>query len=209
MSQIKYGQLSSWDEADIAQPKDFMDLKEGDNLVRVFTNPYQFFIAWIKDASGVNRKLKSAIENCPLVKAGHDIKPRWYVGVLDRKSGQPKILEVSSQIYLGIKNYHSDPRWGDVTKYDLNIKRAPKGSQPLYSVIAYPPKPLDEQEKSLIRNFKERVNIEKFTQPPTAEEVAEKLAGMSVGNAPVARTTVANQEPKKPAVSEEDFNFDE
>src|SRR5574342_642071 len=103
MSQIKYGELSSWDEAEVSTPNDFLNLKEGDNVVRVFTNPYQFVVAWVKDSSGASRKIRSALNNCPLVKMGHKLQTRWYVGVLDRASGQPKILEVSTQIFTAIK----------------------------------------------------------------------------------------------------------
>jgi hypothetical protein len=214
MSQVKYGQLQSWSDGDVSTPNDFMNLQEGDNIVRVFTNPYQFHVAWVKDTSGANRKIRSALENCPLVKAGHKIQPRWYIGVLDRKSGQPKILEISTQVYLGIKNYFSDPNWGDVTQYDLNVKRGPKGSQPLYTVIGYPPKTLNAEDVALIERFKGRVNIEKFTVPPTPEEVAEKLGVVFGGVTPTVAVGTQHVTPSsapaagvQPTVSDEDFNF--
>lgn len=209
MSQVKYGKLSSWDEGDVSSPSDFMNLKEGDNVVRIFTAPYQFHVAWIKDASGVNRKLRSAAENCPLVRAGHKIQARWYVGAIDRTSGNPKILEISSQVYTGIRGLVSDSDWGPVEGYDINIKRGPRGSQPLYTVLPKRPRDLTSEEREMIARFQERVDIGKFTQPPTAQEVAEKL-GVVTGDAP-PQVAVGNQTVAatgvKPTLTDEDFDF--
>lgn len=213
MSQVKYGELESWEEAEVSTQNDFMNLKEGNNVVRVFTNPYQFYVAWVKDTSGSSRKIRSAIENCPLVRAGHKLQARWYLGVIDRKSGQPKILEISTQVFTAIKNYVSDPDWGDITQYDINIKRGPKGTQPLYVVLPKPRKPMTDEEKLGIANFKERVDISKFTTPPTPEEVAEKL-GVVVDETPkvaVGHQTVPAQTGSeagvKPTLTDDDFDF--
>lgn len=219
MSQVKYGELTSWDDADVSTPNDFMNLKEGDNVVRVFTNPYQFHVSWIKDVTGVNRKIRSALENCPLVKGGYKLQPRWYIGVLDRQSGGlPKVLEISSQVFTGIKNLISEPDWGDVSQYDVNIKRGPRGAQPLYTVLPKPRTDVTAEEKETISRFQERVNIGKFTQPPTPEEVAEKLGvvlgnmapQVAVGTQTVTPQVVQNTQPAagvKPTLTDEDFDF--
>lgn len=214
MSKVKFGELSSWEDGETGSgTNDFMNLKEGDNIVRIFTNPYQFFVAWVRDSSGANRKIRSAIDNCPLVKAGHQIRPRWYVGVLDRSSGLPKILEIPSTVFGAIKNYVNDSDYGDVKQYDLKIKRGPKGTPPaqLYTVMPKPKKPLTDEEKALIASFKERVDIAKFTKPPTAAEVAEKL-GVVLGEddtpkVAVGRQTVAAQSVAKPDIADDEFEF--
>lgn len=215
MAEVKYGQVN-WDESNASVGNDFMNLEQGDNNVRVFTNPYQFIVHWVKDSSGVNRKIKCAIEDCPLCKKGVKAQYRWYLGVLDRGSdNQPKILEISSQVLIAIKNYISDKRWGDVKMYDVNIKRNPKGSQPLYAVLPDPNKgPLAAEEKALVKAFLDRVDISKFTQPSSPEEIAEKL-GTSLATASdasvkyaVGNKTVTN-EGGRPVISENDFNFGE
>lgn len=209
--EYKVGELSDWNEANVGS-NDFMNLTEGDNTIRIFTKPYQFYCAWVLDASGTNRKVKSAIKNCPLVKGQFKLQPRWMLGAIDRKSGLPKILEISTQIYNNIKEYNNDEAWGDVTEYDLNIKRGAKNSQPLYRVIARPKKPLTTEEKELIKQFKERVDINKFTTPPSPEQVAEQLEVMGVtGPSPAPKTSNGQQRPKKaevkPTLSDEDFDF--
>jgi hypothetical protein len=210
MANVRYGQLESWDDGDVSTPNDFMNLAEGSNQVRIFTKPYQFIVHWVKDASGVNRKIKCAIDSCPLCKKGVKSQCRWYVGAIDRSSGKGKILEISSQIYKGIKDYVNDPDWGDVTQYDINIKRGPANSQPLYTVIAKKPRPFTEDEKALISLFTERVQISKFTQPPTVDEVSEKIgasqdepARMAVGAQKVAATGGG----KPAAIDDEEFSF--
>lgn len=208
-AEIKYGQVD-WDEGNVSGGNDFMNLDQGDNEIRVLTKPYQFVVHWVKDASGSTRKIRCAIENCPLCKNGEKTQCRWYLGVLDRKSGHPKILEISSQIYLGIKKHVNNPKWGDVTAYDISINRGPKGSQPLYTVMGDPNKtPLTDEEKALAKGFFERVDITKFTQPLTPEEVLEKM-GASGNNSTGAQYAVGTQTVSansKPSISDDDFNF--
>lgn len=214
MADVKYGQVN-WDESNASSGNDFMNLEQGDNTVRIFTNPYQFIVHWVKDSSGVNRKIKCAIENCPLCKKGVKSQYRWFLGVIDRKDGQAKILEISSQILIAVKNLISNKKWGDVKMYDLEIKRNPPKSNPLYAVSPDPDKrALNTEEKTLAKAFLERVDISKFTQPSSPEEIAEKLGTSlaSVGGASVqyvVGTQTVTNEAGRPTISESDFNFGE
>jgi hypothetical protein len=225
MAEVKYGQLASWDDGDVSGPNDFMNLVEGNNNVRVVTNPYQFVVHWTKDASGSNRKIRCAIDNCPLCRSGVKSQTRWYIGVIDRVSGQAKILEIGSQIYKGIKDYVSSDDWGEMVKhswgeimaYDINVKRGPKGTQPLYTVMGSPKmKDITAEEVTLVEAFLERVDISKFTQPSTPEEVAEKMGASPGGNGAtpagqqyaVGTQTVTNTEAGvKPAIEDDTFDF--
>jgi len=209
MPEVKYGELSNWDDAEISTTNDFMNLAEGNNKVRIFTKPFQFIVHWYKDVSGANRKIKCAVNNCPLCKKGVKVQVRWYIGVIDRSCAQAKILEISSQIFKGIREYNNDPDWGDVTKYDITIKRGAKGSQPLYSVIGTPNKKnLNPDERSLVETFLKRVNISKYTQPPTPEEIEEKLGGEYTTTSSTGGKNPDMSFPDtKPTISEDDFNF--
>ncbi len=215
MSTLKYGE-SEWEEGEVSGGRsgsDFMNLGEGENVVRIVTKPYVYYVAWVRDTSGVNRKIRSAAENCPLALAGHAPKPRYYVGVLDRSSGEVKILEIGNQVYKAIVSFKKDPDYGDPLNYDIKIIRAPKGSSPssFYTVLPKPPKPLTKEEKALVEAFNKRVDISKFTKPPTPEEVAEKL-GVVLGHDKPAQVAVGHQKVpakvEKPAILDEDFaNF--
>lgn len=185
MSQeYKYGELQDWNEAEVKTGSDFMKLVEGDNVVRFITKPHQFAVAWITDGSGVPRKVRvSAEKNDPLRKRGEKIQSRWYVGVINRKAKAAQILEISSQIVSAVKKLYRDEDWGDPEQYDVNICRGPAGSQPLYTVIAKPKKPLGEEDKAVAARFAENTDLKKMTTPPTPEEVAERLAAIEGGQA--------------------------
>ena len=215
------GKLDDWGDADLGG-NDFMNLEEGSNIVRVVTSPYQFYVAWTQDASGQNRKIRSAVENCPLAKRGDKIQPRWYIGVLDRKSNQPKILEVGRQIFQQVVALRKRDKWGDPRAYDLNVERQPKGSQPLYVVMPEPKEPLTKDEIAKLReafgskDVPGRIDLAKMTEAPTPEEVARQLGIPEDGVSSAVATTAATSavaEASAPASAtggdDEDFNFDD
>jgi hypothetical protein len=173
-NEYKYGELQDWDEAEVKTGSEFMKLVEGDNVVR------------ITDGAGVPRKIRAAAErNCPLKKRGEKLQNRWYVGVINRKTKSAQVMEISSQIVSAIKKLYKDEDWGDPEQYDINVCRGPAGSQPLYTVIAKPKKPLNDDDKAMVARFVENTDLKKMTTPPTPEEVAERLAaieGGQVGN---------------------------
>ena len=169
------GELDDWGDADLGG-NDFMKLEEGNNVVRIFTKPYQFYTVWTADATGKQRKIRSAVENCPLVQRGDKPSARWYVGVLDRRNGaRPSILEVGPQIFKQILGLRKKATWGDPRAYDIDIERQPKGSQPLYIVSPEPKVVLTNEEKAGIREFLSRVDLVKMTESPTPEEVREQI----------------------------------
>jgi hypothetical protein len=169
------GELEDWGDADLGS-NDFMRLEEGNNVVRIFTKPYQFYTVWTTDATGKQRKVRSAVENCPLVQRGEKPSARWYVGVLDRRNGsKPSILEVGPQIFKQILGLRKKGTWGDPRAYDVDIERQPKGSQPLYIVSPEPKASLTAEEKAACKEFLGRVDLVKMTEAPTPEEVREQL----------------------------------
>lgn len=163
-----------WEEADLGG-NDFMRLEEGSNVVRIFTKPFQFYVIWTADATGKQRKFRSAIENCPLVQRGETPQARWFVGALDRRNNKPMVLEIGTQIYKQILGLKKKKAWGDPRTYDIDIERQPKGSQPLYVVSPEPKSSLTNDEKGAIKEFLSRVDLVKLTEPPTPEEVREQL----------------------------------
>lgn len=186
------GELDDWGDADLGG-NDFMKLEEGSNVVRIFTKPYQFYTVWTEDATGKQRKIRSAVENCPLVQRGEKPSARWYVGVINRRTNKTSILEIGPQIFKQVLGLRKKDKWGDPRAYDIDIERQPKGSQPLYIVSPEPKIPLTPEEKNDIREFLSRVDLVKMTEAPTPEEVREQL-GIS--------------EPRQPAVSDDFEDFE-
>lgn len=196
MSQKTIGEVD-WENGDVPgdrpkedRPSDFMVLAQGDNKGRVLSNPQQFYVHWLNDETGQKRKVGCAVESCPVCKRGQDTdkaQTRWLIKFLDRTDSRIKLLEISSQIFKGIKTLVGDPDWGPVTDYDINVKRGPKGAQPLYTVVPSKRIPLTTEEKQALAVFNERVDVTRFTKSPTPAEVAEKL-----GWAPAADSKTVN-----------------
>ena len=197
------GELGDWGDADLGG-NDFMKLEEGNNVVRIFTKPYQFYTVWTTDATGKQRKIRSAVENCPLVQRGEKPSARWYVGVINRKNAKPSILEIGPQIYKQVLGLRKKEAWGDPRKYDIDIERQPKGSQPLYIVSPLPEKPLSADERGAIKEFLSRVDLVKMTEAPTPDEVREQL-GIST---PASKPVSDDFEDFEAASSDDDDDFD-
>lgn len=174
MSTRVVGKLDSWGDADLGG-NDFMALEEGSNQVRLITSPYQFYIHWTKDSTGANRKVRCALDGCPLCQNGERASARWYAGVLNRKSNRPAVLEIGPQIFKQILQLAKKDKWGDPRKYDIDVERQPKGSQPLYITSPEPKEPLTDTEKSAVKEFLARVDLAKMTEAPTVAEVREKI----------------------------------
>jgi len=174
MSTRVVGKLDSWGDADLGG-NDFMNLEEGSNPVRLLGSPYQFYIHWTKDETGANRKVRCALDGCPLCQRGERASARWYVPVINRKTGRCAILEVGPQIFKQVLGLNKKDKWGNPKKYDLDIERQPKGSQPLYIVSTEPKEKLSEDEVGMAKEFVARVDLAKMVEAPTADEVREKL----------------------------------
>lgn len=201
------GELEDWGDADLGN-NDFMKLEEGSNEVRIFTKPYQFYTVWTTDATGKQRKIRSAVENCPLVQRGEKPVARWYVGVVNRKTQRTSILEIGPQIFKQILGLRKKDSWGDPRAYDIDIERQPKGSQPLYIVSPMPKAPLTADEKGQIREFLGRVDLTKMTEAPTPEEVLEQLGISGPASAPVSDDFEDFESTAVTATSDDDDDFD-
>lgn len=188
MAQITIGEVE-WDAVAVPgenrgdRVSDFMQLKQGDNRGRVLSNPQQFAVHWVVDETGKKRKVGCAATGCPVCMRGQDgDKPqaRWLVKFFNREENRVQLLEISSQILKGVLDLVKNADWGPVTEYDITIKRAAPGSQPLYTVMPGRRAPLTGEEKQALATFNERVKVEKFIKAPEPAEIAEKL-GWTLG----------------------------
>jgi hypothetical protein len=203
MSTKVVGKLDSWADGDTGR-NDFMRLEEGSNHVRCLTSPYQFYTHWSQDTTGQNRKLRCAVKDCPLCQQGEQAQARWYVGVLNRRTNKPAILEIGPQIFKQIMDLFKNQKWGDPRAYDVDVKRNPKGTQPLYTIIPEPKESLSAEEKEVIKAFLTSVDLDKMVEVPTPDSIREKL-GMAPVRKPAAATAVT--EPAEASTDDSDFDF--
>jgi hypothetical protein len=202
------GKLDNWTDGDIGG-NDFMNLEEGVNQVRIVSQPYQFHIHWTNDATGTKRKIRCAGENCPLCLNGEKSSARWYVAVINRKTNRPAVLELGPQIFKQILGLSKKDKWGEPTKYDIDIERQPKGSQPLYVVSPNPKELLSEQDVAMVNEFKTSIDLKKMVAFPTPDEVREKL-GLSKSTKTVSNDfddTPKENSKAKSSDDDDDFDF--
>lgn len=173
---VKTKQIGSigWEDGDLGNGS-FMKLEEGSNVVRILTNPYQFYTHWTQDESGQQKNVRCSTENCPVCERGERAKARWYVGVLNRKTGKPMVLEMGIQIFKAIKGLKAKKAWGDPRTFDADIERFPKGSQPLYQVTPEAKAPLSKEEIAIVKQFIEDTDFEALTEPATPQKIREDL----------------------------------
>jgi hypothetical protein len=189
----------------------FLRLEEGSNELRLITQPYQYSVHKVKkepnNPKDFGQKVNcSAIHgSCPLCAEGDKPKPRWFLGVISRKTGAYKILDVSFAVFSQIRKYaRNTQRWGDPTKYDIDIVVDKNGGATgYYSVQAISKEPLSAADQ-LIKDNADLDDLKRRVTPPTPEVVAqrvEKIRGGEVATAKTdAPTAVKSAAKAKPAV---------
>lgn len=161
----------------------WLRLKEGSNEVRLITQPYQYLVHKYKKEGdpGFGQKVycSSANGSCPLCDGFEGQKPdkakaRWLLGVINRADGTAKILDVSYAVFGSIRKL-ARGRWGDPTKYDIDIivdKNAPPNGY--YSVQPIEKTPLSATDQKLKDDF-DLDELKRKVTPPTPEQVQKRL----------------------------------
>lgn len=183
-----FGEVNWTDNLDFGDSKDkksgnkdlFLRLTEGDNEVRFVTSPHQYLVHKVKrDANNPKdfgqKVMCSAISGtCPACVHG-EAKPRWLVGVIDRKSGAYKILDMGWQVFQQIRTHAKNAKLGDPQKYDINIFVNPKGGPSgYYTVQTYSKEALSAEDQN-IKDTADLEDLKRRVQPPAPEKVQERL----------------------------------
>ena len=158
----------------------FLRLDEGSNELRLITQPFQYLVHKYKKEGdkGFGQKVMcSAMHgSCPLCAIGDKAKPRWLIGVISRKTQTFKILDISFAVFSQIRKYaRNTQRWGDPTKYDMDVVVDKNGGATgYYSVQALPKEPLSAEDQVI----KDSVDFDDFKRrvtPPSAEQVQKRI----------------------------------
>jgi hypothetical protein len=198
----------------------FLRLGEGSNELRLVTAPFQYLVhKYKKDANnpkdfGQKVGCSQLHGSCPLCETGDKAKPRWFYGVIDRKTGTYKILDISFAVFSQIRKLaRNTQRWGDPTKYDIDIVVDKNGGATgYYSVQPISKEPLSAADQQL-KDSADLDDLKRRCTPPSAENVQsriDKINGVS-GDATTgtASKKTAKVAAKAPAVSmsdDEDMN---
>ena len=191
----------------------FIRLDEGSNEMRIVTQPFQYLVHKIKkepdNPKDFGQKVScSAVHgSCPACETRDKAKPRWLLGVISRKSGTYKILDISFAVFSQIRKYaRNTARWGDPTKYDIDIVVDKNGSpMSYYSVQAISKEPLSAADQ-VIKDSVDLDDLKRRVTPLTPDQVQkkmDKIAGFE-SFASTAKKGAPKVATKTPAVSMSD-----
>lgn len=159
----------------------FIRLDEGSNELRIITQPFQYLVHKYKKEGdkGFGQKVMcSKIHgSCPLCDNGGDkAKPRWLLGVISRKTQTYKILDISYAVFSQIRKLAKNTqRWGDPTKYDIDIVVDKNGSpMTYYTVQPISKEPLSAADQS-IKDSADLEDLKRRVTPPTPENVQKRI----------------------------------
>jgi hypothetical protein len=179
----------------------FLRLDEGSNEMRIITQPFQYLVhKYKKDPNNpkdFGQKVScSAIHgSCPLCTMGDKAKPRWLLGVISRKTGTYKVLDVSFAVFSQIRKLaRNTARWGDPTKYDIDIVVDKNGGATgYYSVQPISKEPLSAADQQ-IKDNADLDDLKRRVTPLTPDQVLKRMEKISGGG----ETTSVAMPSKKP-----------
>jgi len=195
----------------------FLRLEEGSNEMRLVTQPFQYLVHKVKkepnNPKDFGQKVNcSAIHgSCPLCEAGDKAKPRWLIGVISRKAGAYRILDISFAVFSQIRKYaRNTQRWGDPTKYDVDIVvDKAGGATGYYSVQAISKEPLSAADQ-VIKDGVDLDDLKRRVTPPTPDLVQKRIdkihgvdsgTGQALVQSTATAASAAKKATAKPAVS--------
>jgi hypothetical protein len=194
----------------------WLRLADGDNEVRIVTAPFQYITHKFKKEGdpGFGQKVGCSMINgsCQLCEMpDNKAKQRWFYGVIDRKTGTYKVLDVSFAIFSKIRDLARNAKWGDPTKYDINIL-VKKGAAPndYYNVQSLPKEPLSATDQQ-IKDNADLDDLKRRCTPLTVEQQQrriDKINGVVIeapkAGAKPAVKAIAKPVAKTPAVDMSD-----
>ena len=160
----------------------FLRLKDGDNEVRLVTDPFQYLVHKYKknpnDKKDFGEKIMCSqlYGSCPVCEADGKAQQRWFYGVIDRATGTYKLLDVSWAVYSKIRDFARNPKIGDPTKYDINIlvkRNAPPNDY--YNVQSLQKEALSATDIKIIDEKIDEDDLKRRCTPITAENVQKRI----------------------------------
>lgn len=106
---------------------------------------------------------------------GDKPKPRWFIGVITRKDQSYKVLDVGYAVYQSIKKLATNPRWGDPSKYDIDIFVDKKGGATgYYTVQPIAKEPLSAENQKTVDDI-DMDQLAKMVAPLTPDQVKTRI----------------------------------
>lgn len=162
-------------------PELFLRLSPGSNLIRILTEPFQYFqhkYKFFEGEKGFGHRIACSAPNgsCIVCEQGDKPKKRWFLGVIERKTNTYKILDINWSVLSDINTYANDDDWGDPSEYDFDIVVNPQGGpQHYYKAVAKPKKPLSASDLAIKEKDVNLAELERKCQPPEPAKTTERF----------------------------------
>jgi len=219
MSEVTFGQLESWGSGASmgggAGTDEFLNLKEdGTYRVRMVGGPpHEFRIHWARNGEGKLRRIKCAGRDCALCNEGNEPQVRYLSPVIDREDGRVKALEFPRSVYGRLKGLFFDDEWGNPNNYDIKIIKNSKEKSPrdIYKTEPVPRGmgPITDEEKALVKEFSDRVNLDRLAAPGKNDENLRKLGREDVPLASASDSFTTGASPSSISDANEDSGADD
>ena len=167
----------SWDDinTDGGSKVDYLSLKDGDNRVRVVSNPSELVVHWERNNEGkAKRVICTGNADCILCEHGSKTQTRYQLLVIDKSNWDAKtkeyhggvkvkVLEVGKSVIKQIKLLAQDVEYGNPSHYDIRITKTGSGKDTSYNVTPSPNKiPLTDEETEAIKNAPKIADVNKI-----------------------------------------------
>jgi len=131
----------------------FFKVEQGSNKFRIVSPMISGFEGWNRsgDSAKVYRQAAPFTKQ-EIEEHGFEEKPKQFFGCIIYSYEHESFLIYTftqKSIAQEIRNYITDPDWGDPTAYDITIKKSGTGLSTEYSLVFSPPKPLEVETISL------------------------------------------------------------
>jgi len=214
---VTFGEQSWDDEAPKSGSSDFFNMKEDKQyLLRVVGRPYTFATHWVDGPGGKKKKVNCAQRGCILCAKGLKASQRYFLPVIVRDENRVAVTEFGPQVYSGIQALYKQSVWGPPTGYDISIdKNTNRDVSKIYFVVPNPKTPVSDQEKTMVKEFMDRVDLVELSSPLTNEIIVEKLGaefcrhlGLSMPQSAGASAQSGSSEFDSFGADDTEFKFD-
>lgn len=171
MAKTLFGEMD-WDSNSNQKGETFEKLKQIPFLKMVSGKEYKMRVLdsrptayschWV-EVEGKTQKVNcTGDDTCPVEVVKNEVKQvckgqcgdsKYYLRVYNYTNNAVEVLDFGPQIKNQLAELVKSEDWGDITTYDIKIKKGKKGENPLYSVNGVPAsigKPLKSEEKKVV-----------------------------------------------------------
>ena len=204
--------------------KIYFNPQEGLNPLRIIElggKKFPSHYCFVK-AAQKKKYVKCPGAGCPLCidSNNYSITTRYYMKIIDRKSNEIRVWEFGKQIKTLIKELVDDIKArvksgetdanDSLTEYNIDVRRRPAGTNPLYSISVKERVTTDSRFKNVVDNdakiiAADTINLEDLIKPWSVERIKTQVLGedvpKSVGGGVSAPATVARVATVKPVTA--------